>query len=454
MFLAAQSIGEPSTQMTLNTFHLAGHGAVDVTQGIPRMREVLLVATKSIKTPVMNLLLRPHATREDAQALAGLLRRISFMDVLTKMEVGERVDQSKTAFGTRRERVFTLYMNVLGEEDRKALGLTVARVRLGVCRFIAMIASGLSRELNAVDDMDDLASGFIDDEVHGSSNAAAEEADSAKDASNARQTQEGQMYGADDNGEPARTERHSAAAVDADGELLEGNEKVLINKAKRSYLDQISLPDDNDDFCWASFRVPLSDQSVLMTSMAEELANKVNVKAITGVTRASVGEPKTVDGQTRQVVACNGVNLATARQHDELVDVDHLYCNCVMTTLEQYGVEAARAAIINEVSSIFKVYGIGVDARHLSLIADHMTREGGYKPFNRHGIDNSPSQLHKMTYETTTAFLTQSALYGISDNAAGPSSRVAVGRPLRAGTGMVDILLDMQDQELGWSVKE
>jgi DNA-directed RNA polymerase I subunit RPA1 len=34
--LAAQSIGEPSTQMTLNTFHLAGFGAGNVTMGVPR----------------------------------------------------------------------------------------------------------------------------------------------------------------------------------------------------------------------------------------------------------------------------------------------------------------------------------------------------------------------------------------------------------------------------------
>lgn len=33
--VAGQSIGEPSTQMTLNTFHLAGHSAKNVTLGIP-----------------------------------------------------------------------------------------------------------------------------------------------------------------------------------------------------------------------------------------------------------------------------------------------------------------------------------------------------------------------------------------------------------------------------------
>ena len=47
--IAAQAIGEPSTQMTLNTFHFAGHGEANVTLGIPRLREILMVASKVIK---------------------------------------------------------------------------------------------------------------------------------------------------------------------------------------------------------------------------------------------------------------------------------------------------------------------------------------------------------------------------------------------------------------------
>lgn len=47
--IAAQSIGEPSTQMTLNTFHLAGHGGANVTLGIPRLREIIMTASKALK---------------------------------------------------------------------------------------------------------------------------------------------------------------------------------------------------------------------------------------------------------------------------------------------------------------------------------------------------------------------------------------------------------------------
>lgn len=56
--IAAQSVGEPSTQMTLNTFHFAGRGEANVTLGIPRLREILMAAAKVIGTPVMTLPLR------------------------------------------------------------------------------------------------------------------------------------------------------------------------------------------------------------------------------------------------------------------------------------------------------------------------------------------------------------------------------------------------------------
>ena len=60
--LAAQSVGEPSTQMTLNTFHFAGRGDMNVTLGIPRLREILMVASKNIKTPSMTIPFLPHVS--------------------------------------------------------------------------------------------------------------------------------------------------------------------------------------------------------------------------------------------------------------------------------------------------------------------------------------------------------------------------------------------------------
>ncbi|KAG9081047.1 DNA-directed RNA polymerase II subunit rpb1 [Ceratobasidium sp. 370] len=66
--LAAQSIGEPATQMTLNTFHYAGVSSKNVTLGVPRLKEIINVAT-NIKTPLLTVHARPvleelHLTRQ------------------------------------------------------------------------------------------------------------------------------------------------------------------------------------------------------------------------------------------------------------------------------------------------------------------------------------------------------------------------------------------------------
>ena len=59
--LAAQSIGEPSTQMTLNTFHFAGRGEMNVTLGIPRLREILMVSwSKLLWKFHMDFVSSPH----------------------------------------------------------------------------------------------------------------------------------------------------------------------------------------------------------------------------------------------------------------------------------------------------------------------------------------------------------------------------------------------------------
>lgn len=88
--LAAQSIGEPSTQMTLNTFHFAGRGEANVTLGIPRLREILMTAAAKIATPVMTIPMRKGVSRADAEALARRLTRVTLAEVCAGVEVGER----------------------------------------------------------------------------------------------------------------------------------------------------------------------------------------------------------------------------------------------------------------------------------------------------------------------------------------------------------------------------
>jgi DNA-directed RNA polymerase subunit A" len=64
--VGAESIGEPGTQMTLNTFHFAGVAEMNVTTGLPRIIEIF-DARKTIKTPMMEVFLKsPNNTNIEA----------------------------------------------------------------------------------------------------------------------------------------------------------------------------------------------------------------------------------------------------------------------------------------------------------------------------------------------------------------------------------------------------
>lgn len=75
-----QSIGEPSTQMTLNTFHFAGRGEMNVTLGIPRLVEILMVASDKIKTPSMEVPILTHC-QDKAKKLQMKFNKVILSEV-------------------------------------------------------------------------------------------------------------------------------------------------------------------------------------------------------------------------------------------------------------------------------------------------------------------------------------------------------------------------------------
>lgn len=80
--VAAQSIGEPGTQMTMRTFHHAGVAELGVTQGLPRMIEIV-DARKVPSTPVMEVHLKDDIKidREKAKKIASQLEITRLIDI-------------------------------------------------------------------------------------------------------------------------------------------------------------------------------------------------------------------------------------------------------------------------------------------------------------------------------------------------------------------------------------
>ena len=90
--VTAQSIGEPGTQMTMRTFHYAGVATVNVTQGLPRIIEIV-DARKVPQTPTMNIRLKPENSKDvaEAQKLAAALEVTTTVNIATiETDVAQR----------------------------------------------------------------------------------------------------------------------------------------------------------------------------------------------------------------------------------------------------------------------------------------------------------------------------------------------------------------------------
>lgn len=83
--VAAESIGEPSTQMILRTFHFAGVSEMQVTMGLPRIIEIF-DARKTIKTPTMTLFLQePYSKGEKIKSVAQRVLETTVDDYVTSI---------------------------------------------------------------------------------------------------------------------------------------------------------------------------------------------------------------------------------------------------------------------------------------------------------------------------------------------------------------------------------
>ena len=138
-------------------------------------------------------------------------------------------------------------------------------------------------------------------------------------------------------------------------------------------------------------------------------------------------------------VLTEGVNLLAMRDYQHIIDPTRIFTNDIHAVLTLYGVEAARATIIAELRTVFDGHSIQVDARHLNLIADVMTRGGAFAPFSRTGMKNSVSPFAKMSFETTVGFLKDAVLEADHDDLKGPSARIVMGKVSGVGTGAFDV---------------
>ncbi|KNZ77148.1 DNA-directed RNA polymerase I subunit rpa1 [Termitomyces sp. J132] len=465
--LASQGVGEPSTQMTLNTFHFAGHGAANVTLGIPRLREIVMTASQKPKTPSMTMKVRKGTSPEDVDIFCKRASRVKLSQVVENVVVKEQMKVE----GKARRTQFTIELKFFPKKEYVAEYDTYPSEILAAfaTRFPLTLKKEIQSEMKKLDA--DLRSqiaelgkgkkvkgrGGGDDDEEGDGDA--------DDEKRARQRKEQASYESDEEedveeyGNEALEAEFASQAGSDDEESEEEKKKAKIHsfesqvkQVEGDFLENLH-PATKFSFaeagCTFQLEFRMDMPKLLLVGIVERTCRATIIREIPGITECFQTKDDSKPGEEPEIkLTTNGSNFQGlwrfASESDEsILEDDDIYSNDIYAILKTYGVEMARAAILKEMGGVFGAYNIQVDRRHLELIADYMTFDGGYKPFNRKGISTNPSPLLKASYETTAAFLSDATLYGDFDDLSTPSGNIVLGRPNLTGTGVFDVVMSL-----------
>jgi len=510
--IAGQSIGEPSTQMTLNTFHLAGHGGANVTLGIPRLREIIMSASQNIKTPSMAVPYLKGTNQSKADRFAQRLRKLQVAELIhheAGVIVTERLNregrgpwerhyhiklqfysdaQISQAFGLTFEELLNVVSDrflrllthaVAAEMKKTALAMTVTgRNKSGRGRFGR---KGGADEGDGDGDNDGeeepvkknaaQAPGGEDEDEDDEENAM-EDNDEAQGTLHFGRKGEGGEYDEDESDDDDEEEIGEDGATEAedqqqdDGSARTSNEPTVEDSGRRKSTDNVTpiLPSAvASHTCFRDFKVHpeeaaveiiirsrASQRRVLMVPLVESVAAKCPVRSSNGISQAFV-----VEGKSGLVLQTAGCNLEEVWEVGHgVVQLDQLTSNDIWAIHQTYGVEAARTSIMAEIGGVFGAYGISVDPRHLGLVSDFMTYQGGFRPLNRMGMRINSSPFLQMSFETTSTFLTEAAIAGEWDNLATPSAKLVMGQVSGTGTGGFQLMVPIRGLNKMGTVKQ
>lgn len=382
--VAAQSIGEPATQMTLNTFHYAGVSSKNVTLGVPRLKEILNVA-KNIKTPALTVYLEEDIAMdiEKAKVVQSAIEHTSLNNVTLATEIFYDPDPRTTVIEEDLDTV-EAYFSIpdeaveanLHKQSPWLLRLELDRAKmldkqLSMSQVAEKISQSFGEDLFVMWSEDNADKLIIRCRVVRDPKAVEEEEDLEED----------QMVKV--------IEKHMLETITLRG--IPGITRVFMMEHKRS------LPDK------------------------------------------ATGDFKT---QMEWVLETDGINLAEVMITDG-VDAYRTYSNSFVEILSVLGIEATRSALYREILNVIAFDGSYVNYRHLALLVDVMTSKGHLMAITRHGINRADTgALMRCSFEETVEILLEAAAVAELDDCRGVSENVMLGQLAPLGTGSFDVFLN------------
>ena len=399
--IAAQSIGEPTTQMTLNTFHFAGVASKsNVTRGVPRIEEILSLSA-SIKNPSLTVYLKEdeQTDKDKANTIQYMLEHTKLSEIVTSVSVCFDPDD----------------LNTLISEDK----LTMSQYR----EFENLVDECIAKE---VEEKDNDKSKWIirmemDPEIMLEKNITMDDVNFT--LNNTYKDEISCVYSDYNADKLVFRIRMNNILKNASGK-----------KAKINPLDQ-------------------SDQIYVLKNFQDQLLEGIVLRGVKDINKVILRKVK--DNLVEKggafvkediwVLDTIGTNLLDVLGLD-YIDARRTVSNDIAEIFNVLGMEAARQCIYNELAEVLEFDGAYVNAHHMALLCDRMTFSNKLISIFRHGINNDDiGPIAKASFEETPEMFLKAARHAELDNLRGISANVMCGQEGLFGTAAFQVVLDINE---------
>ena len=394
--IAAQSIGEPTTQMTLNTFHFAGVASKsNVTRGVPRIEEILSLS-ENPKNPscTIHLLPQEELDQENAQRIMNRIEHTKLREVVDSISICFDPHDSQSLVETDTE-LLEQYL----EFETTLNGCMSEQDTVGEKEKSKWV---IRMELNVEEMLDHNIT--MDDINFAIKNAYNDEVDCVFSDYN--------------------------------------NDKLVFRLRLSNHLNKKS----------SKKKDPLDqqDEIYMLKNFQDQLLDNLVLRGIKGIdklvprkiTDSLVLEDGSYTRKETWVLDTIGTNLIGILGLD-YIDVNRTYTNDIQEIYRTLGIEAARQAIFNEISEVIEFDNTYINYHHLSILCDRMTCSDKMISIFRHGINNDDiGPIAKASFEETPEMFLKAARHGELDPMRGVSANVMCGQQGFFGTNAFSCVLD------------
>jgi len=397
--IAAQSIGEPTTQMTLNTFHFAGVASKsNVTRGVPRIEEILSLSANP-KNPSCSVYLKKNEERDqkNAQKVMTKLEHTTLRGLVDSVQICFDPDDMNTLIDEDKNTMqqYKEFENLIDE----CLGTAITGDDKQKSKWVVRLELNTEAMLDKSITMDDIHFALKN---------------SMKDDI-------------------------SCVFSDYNSDKLVFRIRLNNILSKKKQLNKINPLDQSDEiYMLQNFQDNLLDNIVLR---GVKNINKVNPRKLIDNVDNEDGVYKKAESWVLDTVGTNLIDILAL----DYIDVNRTVTNDIREVHKILGIEAARQSIFNEITEVFEDSSSHINYHHLSMLCDRMTTSDAMTSIFRHGInEDNIGPIAKASFEETPEMFFRAAKHAELDPMRGVSANVMCGQEGFFGTSAFQVLLDME----------